>query len=134
MASVASFKPSSISPSLRITQEKPRPCPTSVTRITANVTSNSRSRWGKGAPFAISGIDNTAASETAPRTPVKAMTKTWRRGSAGVRQFCGNRRPVAATVNTQAKRTAITTAQTAAAAIATRIQPSGGSRPAMARA
>ena len=50
-----------------------RPWPTSVTMMTPKVANRIRSRCGNGAPLSIvSGMASAAASDTTPRTPVKA--------------------------------------------------------------
>ena len=64
-------------PSHRTTSGSPSPSPTSVMKMTPNETNRIRSRYGKPSPFgSASGSASAAASETAPRTPVKAITNT----------------------------------------------------------
>src|ERR1700683_3259697 len=88
--------------------------------MTANVRKRILSRSGKRPPSAVlSGIASAAASETMPRTPVKANAKGHCQGGAGsfraIERTSQRGRYVAG--NIQMKRAAITTAQTIAAEI-----------------
>ena len=84
LAASASRLPIAVRPSFRITQGKENPCPTKVARMTTKVTSSSSPRSGNGAGPDIRGIDSTAASDTTPRMPVKAMTNVSCQGGAGL--------------------------------------------------
>ena len=69
-----------------------RPWPTSVTMITEKVRNRIRFRSGNGAPSAVAnGIASAAASETMPRTPVKASAKgNFHGGSGSALRIAGN--------------------------------------------
>ena len=73
-------------PSAFTTTGKPNPSPISVTRMTPNATNKIRSRYGKASPPGIvNGNASAAANETAPRTPVNAITKISRQSGSGSR-------------------------------------------------
>ena len=81
-----SSSPSLSSPSLRTTHGSVSPCATSVTTITTNVTTSTRSRPGKATFAAIAtGMLSAAARLTTPRTPVNAMMNGMRHDGAGSR-------------------------------------------------
>ena len=61
-----------------------KPCPTRVTRITEKVRKRIRSRCGNVSPLSVvNGIPRAAASETTPRTPVKASAVGHCHGGGG---------------------------------------------------
>ena len=96
-----------------------------VTAMTPAVTKTIRSRPGNGSPDAtVSGTASAAASETAPRKPATPLT-TRPRGPTRRSRCCGRRSSARITygmVNSQAKRTPMTTAETTATANRARVR------------
>ena len=75
-ASSRSSRPSSSSPSTRMTSGRVRPCPTRVARITEKVRNRIRSRPGNAPSASVwSGSASAAASETIPRSPDQPTRK-----------------------------------------------------------
>ena len=118
ISSSSSSVPSSITPRRRISHGSVRPCPTTVTRISAKVMNWISSRPGSGSPASVlRGSASAAASETAPRIP--AQLPTTRKRQLARRARCDSRRSSVrtrkVTMKFHRKRAAITVAQTAAA-------------------